>query len=376
MKDLPAYKDQQLENRPGEQWKDIPGLEGYFMISDHGRVRRLEYKMEYRNGAIYIKPEKIIKPQIARAPNRYKKDFQQFLTSRVTLSGRRHNFTVNRLVYYCFVRRFNMEDPNRVILCKDKDNFNVQPGNLILATLSEKQTRTVKDGRFRSPFTDLHLSETFRKKQRAAIAKKVSKQVTQYTRKGRKLKTFSSMAAAQRATGIFASSIGSSASGKIITAGGFVWRWGNAPSVDITGFREARRKQLREKHGQKVTQYDLAGNIIAHYPSLLDAEAATGAGESAIRFVLKGEYKSAKGFFWKKGYGRTVLDLSSHLSGNAAKARSHQKKVKQYTLEGRYVRSFDSLKEAAAYAGVISATMSDCCRGRQSTCKGYIWKFA
>jgi len=66
-----------------------------------------------------------------------------------------------------------------------------------------------------------------RKKQRQAIIKSISKQVTQYTRDGKKIRTYPSMAAAQRATGIFASSIGSQAGGKGKTAGGFIWQWGN-----------------------------------------------------------------------------------------------------------------------------------------------------
>jgi len=42
----------------GEQWEDLPGLDGYFMISSYGRIKRHEYEMQYRDCAIYLKLEK------------------------------------------------------------------------------------------------------------------------------------------------------------------------------------------------------------------------------------------------------------------------------------------------------------------------------
>ena len=38
------------------------------------------------------------------------------------------------------------------------------------------------------------------------------------------------------------------------------------------------------------------------------AEEAT----NAIRLVMKGDYKSAKGYFWKKGNGKPFIDLSGY----------------------------------------------------------------
>src|SRR5258707_264481 len=123
LKEYP-YQNLSLKNIKGEKWKNIPGLEGYFLISNFGRVRRLEYEMEYRNGAIYIKPEKIIKPILIKKPNRYKNDYTLFLTGRVTLEGIRHNFMLSRLVYYCFFERFDLADHATVIQFKDDDHFN------------------------------------------------------------------------------------------------------------------------------------------------------------------------------------------------------------------------------------------------------------
>jgi hypothetical protein len=304
---LPVYLNLSLTNIPGERWKDIPELEGYFMISNRGRVRRLEYEMEYSNGALYIKPEKIIKPNIVTQKNNFTGDRNQFLVNRVTLDGIKYNLTLSRIVYCCFVAPFDLEDRHIVILCKDGNGLNITPKNLTRATLSDKAKRIVARGRMESPFK--HLSKEHTIKQRAAIAKSVSKTVTQYTLQGRKLKTYPSMAAAERATGIHATSIGQRASGKGISAGGFVWRWGKEGAVDVKSVREAHRKEHRAKYGQRVTQYDRAGNKIARFISVQDAAAATGAQANAIRLAIKGLYKSAKGYVWRKGYGRSKINI-------------------------------------------------------------------
>jgi len=133
--------------------------------------------------------------------------------------------------------------------------------------------------------------------------------VTQYSLKGKRIKTYSSAAAAERATGVHATSIGQRASGKGISAGGFVWRWGKEPAIDIESIRNERRLQHKLRYGQRVSQYDHEGNKIGQFISLQDAEAMSGAHANAIRLAIKGKYKSAKGYIWRKGYGRNKIGI-------------------------------------------------------------------
>jgi hypothetical protein len=371
---LPPYQNLSLTNIPGERWKDIPGLEGYFQVSSYGRVKRLEYEMTYKNGAVYVKTEQIIKPAIVKLPNRYKKDDTSFLVARVTLDGIRYNFTVARLVYHCFVSQFDMHDHSLFILAKDTDNFNLRPANLQISTRSDKQRRAVARNRFRSPLLDI--SQHVRDKTLRKIVASASKQVSQYTLLGRKIRTFKSIAAAGVATGIHPVSIATATSGKGITAGGFAWRPGNATRIDLAGIRQERRDKHRKKYGQKVTQYDMQGNRVAQFQSLQDAQQATGINAGTIRLVLKGIYKSTKGFFWKKGYCGKKIDLSNYKWGKASMAQNQSKSVHQYSLAGKRLRSFKSLKDAALHVGIPSSYISAVVTGRQKTAGGYDWRFA
>jgi hypothetical protein len=368
------YQNFSLENIKGEHWKDIPNLGGYFMVSNMGRIKRLEYEMAYKNGAIYIKEERIIKPQKAVTTNEFKNDTVEYLATRITLNKIRYGFTLSRLIYYCFVEKFDLKDQSILILNKDCDGLNVSPKNLIKSTRTDRSNRTVERGRMDSPLK--HLSKEDREKQRRGIIESKSKEVTQYSLKGKKIKTYSSCAAAERATGIFASVIGNRAGGRGLSAGGYVWRWGNKKIVDVETVKKERQEKHRKEYGQKVTQYDFDGNKIAIFNSLQEAELATTANTNTIRLVLKGKYKSAKGFFWKKGFGKDKIDLSQYKWGRESMGVTQSKKVKQLTLNGVFIKTYPSLKEAAADMQIKACNIVDACKGRQKTAKGFKWEYA
>lgn len=52
---------------------------------------------------------------------------------------------------------------------------------------------------------------------------------------------------------------------------------------------------------------------------------------------------------------------------------STQRRVIQYTKEGTPVRSYDSIREAQAYANVTH--VSSVCRRRRKSDGGYIWRY-
>jgi len=367
------YLNTDLRSIRGERWEDIPGLDGYFLISNYGRVKRCTYEAQYRNGAIYIKPERIIKPNLIKQPNKYIGDFVTFLAVRMTISGVRYNFSVARLVYYCFVQRFDLSDYGAMIVTADCDNLNICPGNLRAVDRSQRQLRIIARKRFRSPLLDLPVSALAEIRQKTVRSRQ--KLVSQYGRTGKRMYTYASFADAQRATGISSVSIAGAVRGKTIRAGGYFWRLGKEARIDIETFLAARRKRNRESLGMKVTQYTLSGERIARYVSLQDAHEATGASTSGIGLVMRGIYKSAKGFFWKKGYGPEKIDLTGYQWGRQSTSATQSKRVAQYSQEGKHIRTFDSVQEAAAALKVGSSSLSAACRGLQHTCKGWRWKF-
>ena len=49
---------------PFEEWRDIPGYEGHYQVSDHGRVRSLDRVVQHRNGRKSSIKGRTLKPAI------------------------------------------------------------------------------------------------------------------------------------------------------------------------------------------------------------------------------------------------------------------------------------------------------------------------
>jgi hypothetical protein len=217
------YLNLDLKSIPGERWKPIFGLEDYFMVSSFGRIKRREYEMTYKNGAVHIKREQILKPEIRWHHNRYKKDYSAYLGASPVLAGRRYNFSIARLVYCSFHRDLDYHDSSKVIFYTDGDSFHIHPSNLYVATLSEKQKRMKDLRRSPSPFHKLSPEEL--KDRHWQMLKFRLKKIVQYSPGGKKLKTYNSIASARRATGCNATGISRTAKGYHRTCGGFGWKY-------------------------------------------------------------------------------------------------------------------------------------------------------
>lgn len=74
----------------------------------------------------------------------------------------------------------------------------------------------------------------------------------------------------------------------------------NVSPIDWT---DEKRKQHSEKmtriNGRKINQYDLTGNLIASYPSIIAAANALNHNRKAINANLRNRTKSSGGFIWK-----------------------------------------------------------------------------
>lgn len=54
-----------------------------------------------------------------------------------------------------------------------------------------------------------------------------------------------------------------------------------------------------DKRSKPVQQLDADGNVVAEYPSTIEAERVTGTNRYQIRMCCNGKYKTAGGYRWK-----------------------------------------------------------------------------
>ena len=84
--------------------------------------------------------------------------------------------------------------------------------------------------------------------------------------------------------------------------------------------------------------------------------------------------KSAGGYIWKSGWGKDKIDLTGYSFGEELRAQRLQIKVRQYSLKGKYVQTFPSVKAAAASVGISAAHLSGVLGGNQTHAGGFIWR--
>lgn len=57
-------------------------------------------------------------------------------------------------------------------------------------------------------------------------------------------------------------------------------------------------------------------------------------------------------------------------------SKPHPKSVKQYTLDGKYIQTFNSIIEASAKTGANDRKISAVCKGKAKSSGGFIWKYS
>lgn len=301
---VPAYLDTSLENRPGEEWDDIPGLDGYYEISNFGRVKRVEREIFDSQGGRYILPAKIRPAQKNHSPNRFTHDDTIRLQVTVQVQNRKRSFMVHRMVYYCFVTPFDRDDNKLNVITKDCNGLNMWPDNLMLVTAHEKCERTYLAGRLPSP-GDMY-PDNIKKAVKASTAV-TSRQISQYDLKGALIKTYKSIQDAWRATGIEHSTITEKANHLNQRAVKFYWRYGNAPAIDTQKLLKDWREHHRKVVGKAVTKFDMEGNPLAYYAALSEAAKDNLISHKSLARCAKGIIKQAGGYRWKLGHHTAKL---------------------------------------------------------------------
>lgn len=367
------YQHLELNNLPNEKWKWIPWLEGYYKISSYGRVKRECFEIEMSNGKRRVVREKILGAELQKIPNRYIGDQVYHLRVRIMKDGLLYHISLARVTYYCFKRKFDLENMDLLVLARDGDGRNIRLDNIVLVNPSKKQQRIFDRKRSKKPviYSYDEFADGLQKS-----ANENCRQVTQYTMTGKKLRTFLSIRAAAIFLHLSESGIVAVLKERQVSSGGFVWRYGNASTVDLKPFLEKRAIHRKRLRGTKVSQYDTSGKRLNTYLTMSDAGAGAGVLPTEICVAVNGKRKSAGGFIWRKGWGKKQIDVKQDSYGELLRAKVRWKKVKQYNLKGEYLKTFESVKAAAESVEVRPSAMSAALKSKSNLAGGYKWRFA
>jgi hypothetical protein len=153
----------------------------------------------------------------------------------------------------------------------------------------------------------------------------------------------------------------------------------NGTELYIHGLRNERRPRsgqliIKERKvswsdansPRPVIKYTLDGRKVEEYKSVAEAAQKNNSHRSSVRAVVQQKLKQLNGYVYRfKGtpYKGEHKDFS------------YEKKVTQYSIEGKKLKVYPSVKEAAHKTGNDSDTISKCALHKTMTCGGYVWRY-
>mgnify|MGYP002523744471 CR=1 FL=1 len=286
-----------------EVWRDVVGYEGYYQVSNLGRVKSLERFVKRGNHSIHVK-EKFLKISI----NSMGYYFVVLVAKEIGKTWKQ--MRTHRLVAMAFIPNpDNLPQVNH----KDENPLNnfvyVNPDGSVdesksnLEWCDQKYNSNYGTSRERMIATRrkrYDLKELTRKARATINAKKESNAdipINQFTWDGKFVQRFASIAEACRRTNIARATISDCANDVSVHAGGFIWLYDN----DIDSIKSRiLNKPAKYKH---IGQYTLDGKLVKVWNNAKEIfKYFKISGNGKLYSCCNGKEDSYKGFLWKYLY--------------------------------------------------------------------------
>lgn len=122
-------------------------------------------------------------------------------------------------------------------------------------------------------------------------------------------------------------------------------------------------------NSRSVCQYSKSGVLINTFTSIENAASILCIGSSGVIGVCSGKKMTCHG--WVFRYCEDNFDKYQIIE-------KHKKSVKRYSVDGVFIKQYESLTEAAKDIGMsikLKGSISDVCEGKTCTCYGYVFRY-
>lgn len=196
-----------LKNLKDEIWKDIYGYEGYYQVSNLGRVKSLDRIIPHPRLYQQFVKGRILKQKVVKDFNKLTGDAMISLQIALALENTTHYYNIRRFVYSAFKRKIDFEKDGLYVINKIGDGYNNKVSNLELASKSKKQRRSIKTGRQNFEYLKTIDRSYWKKNYSRRIP------VNQYAPTGKLVKKYKSIREASKLTRTDAKGISNAAKG-------------------------------------------------------------------------------------------------------------------------------------------------------------------
>lgn len=122
---------------------------------------------------------------------------------------------------------------------------------------------------------------------------------------------------------------------------------------------------IERSYKTKIYQFTLDGELIKQHASIKDAYLSVNGTRSGLQNMLKGKNKTYKGYYWN--YENIF---------NYVPAKDVRIRIDQYSLNGKFIKTYDSAKDARVSVGATNShSIIKVCQGQFIQAFGYIWRY-
>jgi very-short-patch-repair endonuclease len=126
---------------------------------------------------------------------------------------------------------------------------------------------------------------------------------------------------------------------------------------------------LREINTKSVFQYDMNGNYITKFPSIIEASKSTGLFTSQIGGLCNKKMNSVKGFVFRFASEHIEGEKIEPIKNNLVK-----KTVAKYDRDGKYIETYESATEAARQVNGSKEAIVNACK-KSFLSHGFLWRY-
>lgn len=139
----------------------------------------------------------------------------------------------------------------------------------------------------------------------------------------------------------------------------------------LENIQNARRKRCKI-----VLQFSLCGEFLNRFDTAEDAAKFINGCRSVISSCCIGKIGTAYGYIWIYEEDYDPSQLVKKKPRKQRKTETYfSRTVLQYTTDGIFIEEFISIAEASRQTTINKSCIRDCCRGKQKSAGGFIWRY-
>lgn len=149
---------------------------------------------------------------------------------------------------------------------------------------------------------------------------------------------------------------------------GYEWQASIANRSKGRGCPMCAREANSKSKEKNFFQYSIYGEYLKEYESIKLAQYQTG-----IKSILpsSSSKKTSGGFIWLlQRNDDQAMEIASKI--NPSRMTYKRRPVLQYSLEGKFIKRYESAGKAERLNSISRSKVGECCRGKRKTAGGYI----